>query len=208
MPTYSALHLIRQSLPVTASVNIRKLLYITLVCSHLSYCSQLWKPRYVKDILCLEKIQRRATNYILNDYYTGYKSRLQTPHLLPVALWLDLHDPLFLVKCLQDNDNNIGICQYISFRNTRTRTGLSGKMLTINCTHSSAVRHFYFNRIATLWNTANSVINLSDQFPTIKHKLINFLWDHFLNNFDPTNTCSYHLVCPCSDCHTSTCFAM
>ena len=85
------------------------------------------------------------------------------------------------------------------------RTGLSGKMLTINRTHSSAVRHFYFNRIATLWNTANSVVNLSDPFPTIKHKLINFLWDHFLSNFNPTNTYqvvgvgySYHLVCPCS----------
>ena len=101
-------------------------LCISLVRSHLSYCPQVWKPRYVKDISCLERIQRRS---ILNDYSTNYKSRLQKLHLLPIALWLDLHNLLFLVKCLQDQENNLEIYHYITFRTTCTRTGSTGYML-------------------------------------------------------------------------------
>ena len=72
-------------------------------CSKLSYCSQLWRPHLVKDILCLESVQRRATRYILNDYsrHTSYRSRLINIKLLPLMYWLELQDVLFLVKCLQ-----------------------------------------------------------------------------------------------------------
>ena len=135
---YNALHLIKRSLPESAPVYLKKQLYISLVRSHLSYCPQIWKPQYVKDISCLERIQRRSTKYILNDYSTDYKSRLQTLHLLPIALWLDLHDLLFLVKYLQDQENNLEIHRYITFRTTCTRTGSTGHMLNINYTRTSA----------------------------------------------------------------------
>ena len=38
---YHALHLIRRTLPSSASVMIKKQLYISLVHSHFSYCSQI-----------------------------------------------------------------------------------------------------------------------------------------------------------------------
>ena len=56
----NALHLIKRSLPESAPVYLKKQLYISLVHSHLSYCPQVWKPWYVKDSLCLERIQRSA----------------------------------------------------------------------------------------------------------------------------------------------------
>lgn len=200
---YNALHLIKRSLPESAPVTLKKQLYISLVRSFLSYCSQVWKPRYAKDISCLERIQRRSTKYILNDYSTNYKSRLQTLHLLPIALWLDLHDLLFLVKCLQDQENNFEIHRYITFRTTCTRTGSTGRMLIINYTRTSAARHFYFNRIVLLWNSVQPAINLNESFQVIRYKLINFLWSYFINHFNPLDTCTYHLVCPCNNCHAS-----
>ena len=33
----------------SASVSLKKMLYITPVQSHLTYCSQLWRPRFLKD---------------------------------------------------------------------------------------------------------------------------------------------------------------
>ena len=71
---YNAFHLIKRSLPESAPVCLKKQMYISLVRSHLSYCPQIWKPRYVKDISCLKRIQRRSTKYILNNYSTNYKS--------------------------------------------------------------------------------------------------------------------------------------
>jgi hypothetical protein len=130
--------------------------------------------------------------------------------MLPISLWLDLHDLLFLVKCLQDRDSNIEIHQYVSFRNTCTRSGSTGRMLTINFTRTSAARHFYFNRIVCLWNSIQSVvpINTSESLYVIKRKLIKHFWSHFSHHFDPSNTCTYHLVCPCTKCHDSGRFAL
>jgi len=86
---YGALNLIKRSLPANASISLKKHLYIALVRSHLSYCSQLWKPCLVKDIICLERVQRRSTKFILNDYMADYKSRLRSLRLLPIMLWFD-----------------------------------------------------------------------------------------------------------------------
>ena len=50
----------------------------------LLYCLQLWRPQLIKDIHRLERIQRRATKYILNNYDLSYKQRLEQLHILPL----------------------------------------------------------------------------------------------------------------------------
>ena len=51
----------------------RKCLYISIVRSKLLYFSTLWKPYLSSDIDLVEKVQRRAAKYILQDYMSGYK---------------------------------------------------------------------------------------------------------------------------------------
>ena len=34
-------------------------------------------------------------------------------------------------------------------------------------------------------------------------KLKKYLWEHFLNNFDDSDNCTLHYLCPCSGCHQS-----
>uniref|UniRef100_A0A1X7SKP2 Reverse transcriptase domain-containing protein n=1 Tax=Amphimedon queenslandica TaxID=400682 RepID=A0A1X7SKP2_AMPQE len=58
---YRALHFIRRNISASSSMSVKRSLYISLVRSHLSYCSQLWSPAYIKDIRMLETVQRRAT---------------------------------------------------------------------------------------------------------------------------------------------------
>ena len=81
---YQTLYLIRRTFFATSHIEVKKLLYLSLVRSHLTYCSQLWRPSLIKDIVCLERIQRRATKFILNDYSMDYKSRLTSLGLLPL----------------------------------------------------------------------------------------------------------------------------
>ena len=78
-----------------------KNLYVTLVRSQLTYCSQLWNPYLIKDTVILEKIQKQATKFILSDYVSDYKTPLLKLDLLPLMYILDFYDILFFIKALK-----------------------------------------------------------------------------------------------------------
>ena len=71
---------IRRTFNVSIPIRAKKLLYISLVRSQLMYCSQVWRPQMIKDIVALEKVQRRATKYILSDSTSDYKGNLLSYH--------------------------------------------------------------------------------------------------------------------------------
>ena len=173
---YRALHLIRRTFS-TPSTSLRLQLYLSLVRSQLCYCSPIWRPRLLKDVICLEQIQRRATKYILNDYSSDYKSRLRSLHLLPFMHWLEFLDIMFLVKCIKAPPDNFDIFSYVSFVNTCTRASTSMKLKHNYC-RLSTTRHFYFNRIVLLWNHIPS-FDFALSFSAIRRHVLNFFWNHF-----------------------------
>ena len=156
-----------------------------------------------KDILSIERVQRKATKFILNDYTSEYGTRLLSLHLLPLMHWFELQDIMFLVKCLQNPSDNMNINTYITFVSSITRAGSNGSKLRYNHNlRTSAGRHFYFIRVVRLWNSLPS-IDTTKSFASIKCLVRDYLWTHFEECFDPTNICTFHLVCPCSKCYLS-----
>ena len=79
----------------------------------------------------------------------------------------------------------------------------SGVKLAIKYARTSTYRHFYFNRIVHIYNAICSVITLSDSYYTIQCKVTDYLWSYFNSHFNPHNTCTFHLICPCNSCHAS-----
>ena len=146
----------------------------------------------IKDIILLERVQHRASKYILGDYSSDYKTRLIKLNLLPLMYIYELLDILFFIKSLKSPNNSFNILHYISFIKTSTRSG--GKKLihitSSNLTHANS----YFCRISRLWN-ALPVINLASSPTTLKNKLISFLWDHFLSNFDCNIVIAVYIFC-------------
>ena len=59
--SYKILGLIRSTFSVSHYSLAKAKLYTTLVRSQLTYCTQLWRPHLMKDILNIERVQRRAT---------------------------------------------------------------------------------------------------------------------------------------------------
>ena len=86
---YRQLGLIRRTFNSSISVNAKKLLYISLVRSQLTYCSQIWRPQLIRDIKALDKVQRRATKFVLNDFTSDYKTRLTRLGLLPLMYYFE-----------------------------------------------------------------------------------------------------------------------
>ena len=165
---------------------------------------QLWRPYLLKDISLLERVQRRATKYILNDYHSTYKSRLIQLDLLPLMHQYKLSDLLFFIKPYKTPYPHFDINNYISMKASvsTTRSSSSGKLVhRISTTNSN--RHFYFCRLPRLWNSL-PLIDLNLSYMTIKKQLTQFLWYHFLNNCNSNNTCTFHFCCPCSSCTNNT----
>jgi hypothetical protein len=83
----------------------RRTLYLTLIRLDFSHASQLWAPQKVCLIQEMERVQRRATKFILNLNYlstTPYQERLLSLDILPVSYWLELHNLLFLFKTINN----------------------------------------------------------------------------------------------------------
>lgn len=94
---YASLGLIRH----TFHSSSKRQLYLSLVRSQLTYSSPVWRPHLIKDMISIERVQRRATKYnILGDYTSDYKSRLSSLHL-PLMYFLELCDILFFCKVCQ-----------------------------------------------------------------------------------------------------------
>ena len=197
---YKILGILRRSF-TSASTSSKKKLYLSLVRSRLTYCSQVWRPFLLKDIKAMEKVQRRATKYILNDYHSDYKSRLSTLRLLLLMCILEINDIMFFIQSIKNPSTSFNIRNYLSFSSSNTRSSTHHK-LHHSLSSTNYLRHFYLNRIRRLWNSLPP-IDLSSSPHAIKATITKYLWSHFELNFNPTNPCSFHFQCPCTNCISS-----
>jgi len=114
MKAYQMLGLVRRTFNINC-IEAKKQLYISLIRPQLMYYSQIWRPQQIKDIHTLERVQRRATKFILNDYTSSYKSRFQQLNLLPLMYTYELNNVMFLIKSLNMPTGNFDIRKHIFF---------------------------------------------------------------------------------------------
>ena len=175
---YKQLGLIRRTFSSSVSIRAKKLLYLSLVRSQLTYCCQIWRPHLIKDITFLERIQRRATKLILNDFSADYKTRLISLSLLPLMFLYELFDVLFFVKCLKFPDPSFVVKEFISFSTSSTRSGSAAKLVH-KFSSTSSSHHSYFCRIVRIWNSLPP-IDLTLSFLSIKQQIKQYFWSIFL----------------------------
>lgn len=198
---YKTLNLLRRTFKNNNSVSTKKALYLSLVRSQVTFCSQIWRPHKIKDIIRLENLQRRATKYILHDYISDYKTRLIALKLLPLMTWFEYNDVVFYFSCTKSITERFNIFEYVTFSDRNTRSSTRSTMIHHQARTNSS-RHFYFNRLPRIFNALPS-FDFAVSVNQIKSHLKKFLWDNFIFNFDPGNTCSFHFLCPCHKCMSS-----
>ena len=162
-------------------------------------CGNDWKTDSQTDCWYkfLERVQRRATKFILNDYISSYKTRLQQLNLLPLMYTYELNDLMFLVKSLKAHTDNFDIKNFITFNTNSTRSGwnyvIREQYLWLITTlfqpycktveSSSCNKHIWTNSCYQKKNYKTSVGQFQDklQFRTILY-------------------IQYYFLCPCHRC--------
>lgn len=198
---YMSLGMLRRTIPSINDVALKKTLYLTLVRSHLVYCSQIRRPFLIKDSRTLEQLQRRASKYILNNFHLDYKSRLIQLCMLPLTLWLELQDIFLFLSLFKNPPDNICLSDYVQFITSTTRSS-SANNIRSSLVHSprlNITRHFYFNRLPRLWNSLPHV-ELNKSLKALRNDLYILYWNYSLTKYDPHLPCTWYRVCPCNSC--------
>jgi hypothetical protein len=89
---------IKRSTRTIKNFKVRRTLYITLVRSQMGYATQVWSPQTIGLIARLERVQRRASKYILDLPFlceSSYTQRLIDLVFLPLSYWHEYLDMLF-----------------------------------------------------------------------------------------------------------------
>ena len=150
---------------------VRRTLYLALVRPHLGYATQIWAPQSIELIVKLERIQRRATKFILKLPYSSnisYKSRLQTLNLIPICYW---HKDLTVFFKLSNglvNVNSSVLPEVRKYgRRTRSSTSNVNKYIIKKCKTSTYQKSFLI-RTSRIWNCLVDELELSSTLASFK----------------------------------------
>lgn len=154
---------------------VRCTLYKTLVRSHFAYSSQVWSPQSVSSILDIEKVQRRATRFILSLPFrseTCYKDRLLMTGLLPLCYWHEYLDLVYFFKAMKRND------QYITIKSSNRVTRRdSNNSIAINVPRVNTLtyQNSFYNRTPRIFNSLPSHTREADvSIGQFKSYLLNY----------------------------------
>ena len=118
---------------------------------HLEYCVQSWSPSLVKDVACLEQIQRRATKLVDSLSKVSYSERLNTLGLTTLET-RRLRGDLIKTYKLLTHKERIDPNQFFSVSDSGyALRGHSLKLLKPSV-RLNVRKHFYSYRVIDFWN--------------------------------------------------------
>ena len=147
------LGLLKRTCPLLTETKIRRSLYLSLVKSKLCYGTEIWSPSNVSLKVKIERIQRRATGWILRSRIgeISYQERLQSLDMLPLCYDREIQDLVFFYKALY---GYVDVGNYVSFvSHDRSRLTLNPSLLLqVPLCRTTTFKNSYFNRTVHLWN--------------------------------------------------------
>ena len=154
---WKAFYFLKRNISNLASQTTKLNAYVGYVIPVISYASQAWFANKTesKDI---ERIQRKATSWIISNWEISYKQRLTTLKLLPLSYYFELHDLLMLISLLKGSYNiKIPI-------KTNNNEGLlstrQNELITINKTRTRKADENFWKRTSYLLNIIRKVGNV------------------------------------------------
>jgi len=126
--------------------------YKAYVLPLLSYCSSVWCPYYIEDILSLESVQRLFTRRLPGFEDLSYNDRLLKLHLPTLELRRLRSDLLLCYNILHGKVAGSAASFGLQYANNINMTrGHNLKLIKLHC-RTDTRKHFWGSRVVTPWN--------------------------------------------------------
>jgi hypothetical protein len=163
---------------LTRDVKLLIIAFKAYILPLIEFCSPVWSPHSVHDILLLESVQRRYTKRIPGLENLSYNARLKFLNLSTLELRRLHFDLIFCYKLL--NGHIAGLPEnYGLILSNRKSRGNSLK-LAINVSRIDARKHFFASRIFEPWNSLPDDVVLVDSVKSFKRQLSSIDLNKFL----------------------------
>ncbi len=149
---------VRRSTLDIKNTTVRRTLDLSLVRAQLCYGSQICAPQTITAIQQAERLQRRATKFVLDLPFrcnTTYEERLLQLDLIPLSYWHEYLDMIFFFKLIHGIitiDNNLLPSPTNNSRITRSSSPTHLSFITTRC-KTTTYQKSYLSRSTRLWNT-------------------------------------------------------
>ena len=194
---WKAFYFLKRNISNLASQTKKLNAYVGYVIPVISYASQAWFANKTES-KGIERIQRKATSWIISNWEISYKQRLSTLKLLPLSYYFELHDLLMLISLLKGSYNiKIPI-------KTNNNEGLlstrQNELITINKTRTRKADENFWKKTSYLLNIIRKIGNVDlDQID--KKYLTKIYWNYFFKSYSEVNLCSWAFNCSCGHCN-------
>ena len=181
------------------SIDVRRLMYLTLVRPLFGYATQIWAPQSVELICRIEQTQRRATKYILKLPFcssVSYSDRLIALNILPVTFWHEYLDMVFFFKITHGLVKISSLIQPVPRRSRPTRYS-NRNVIKYNVPKCKTVTYqkSFTIRTVRVWNSLSHELNLiTDSLSSFKSTMLNYYFSA-LNNYDCNNPRTFKTIC-------------
>ena len=120
----------------------------------------------------------KTTSWVTNNFKMSYTERLKILKLLPLSMYFEIHNILYLVLLLK-NKHDIDLNTIIQKTESRTRQATRGE-IAVHATRLKKSNENYYVRSNTLYNYFSQIVDFDNQdYDSLKISLTNTYWKFF-----------------------------
>ena len=142
----------------------------------MEYASAVWDPFYVKDIQQLEKVQRRAARWVLNDYrYTSSVTLMLKQLSWPTLMLRRRISRLSILYKAIQQQLSLTIPSYYLPPMIQSTRQYHPSHFVLPCSSTTSYQHSYFTRTIKDWNSLPTAIIETNSYNQFLSKLQTYI---------------------------------
>ena len=192
---------LKRNLSKNMETRVKICAYKSLILALITFASSTWHPSR-GSMRLMECFQRRALKWLTGYRNASYFEKMVSLRLPPLPMFLQLNDLLLLSKLYHDKENALPLIETYEHQYGRVKS----RLIKLPKLKTEKFRENFYFRTAKIANNLPEEIDFSQPLAQkmysvfLKRRILSFMWDRLMLNFNERVVCTWTILCDCSDC--------